>query len=244
MKKIIFILLIFICYQTFAEAPVFEKGNEKYTNGDYSGAESIYDSIISFGLESSELYYNLGNCHYKQQDWANAIWHYEKSLQLNITNQNTIYNLGLAKLRIIDQIEEIPKLFYKKWIKNITSLFNTKNWQIIALLSIWIVLIIQILRKFLNYKRKYLSDIFIILALISIFISYHSYEDNFIKNEAIIFSAAVVVNSAPTDNSTNLFSLHAGTKVTVIDQIGNWINIKIINGNSGWIKETNCKALN
>ena len=61
--------------------------------------------------------------------------------------------------------------------------------------------------------------------------------------EAIIFSSTTIANSAPTNNSTNLFSLHSGSKVEIVDAIGDWINIKIANGNNGWIKESDCKIL-
>ena len=65
--------------QTFAGEHLFTQGNEEYANENYSVATSYYDSILINQMESSELYYNLGNCYYKTQDWANAIWHYEKS---------------------------------------------------------------------------------------------------------------------------------------------------------------------
>jgi tetratricopeptide (TPR) repeat protein len=243
MKKLIFILSIFFCLQAFAEETLFTQANTEYENRSYSEAISLYDSIILNGLESTELYYNLGNCYYKIQDWANAIWHYEKSLKLNTTNKNTSHNLQLTKLRLIDQIEPIPQLFYKKWRKNLVHLLSTKKWQTLALLCIWIILIIQLLNRFLNYKKKYFTAFFNALTLILLLITYSSYQENHSKTEAIIFSSSVVVNSAPTENSTNLFSLHSGTKVELIEQIGTWINITLKNGNSGWIKKSDCKVL-
>ena len=203
-----------------------------------------FSRIVSNGLESSELYYNLGNCYYKTQDWANAIWYYEKSLRLNPNNQNTSYNLKLTKLKKIDQIEVMPKLFYKKWWNNLISLFSTKNWQILLILSIWIALTIQLLKRGGKYKRNHLSVFFNTLVLILFSIYYSSYQENYSKTQAIIFASSVSVNSAPTNNSTNLFSLHSGTKVEVIDEIGSWLNIEIGNGNSGWIQRSSCKKIN
>ena len=43
--------------------------------------------------------------------------------------------------------------------------------------------------------------------------------------------------SAPSENSKNLFTIHLGTKVLLIDKIGNWHNIKLDNGSKGWIKD-------
>jgi len=242
MKRIIFILSLFICTQSFASEQVFEQGNKQYTDENYSVAISLYDSILSTGMESSELYYNLGNCHYKNNDWANAIWHYEKSLQIN-NNKKTTHNLKLAKLKIIDRIEPLPKLFYKRWWLNLTKTLGTQVWQILALLGICLIFTLQLISQFTTMKSKLIIKTLSTITLIILFITQTSYYNNFIKKEAIIFSETITINSAPTRNSTNLFTLHAGSKVEIIDVIGDWINIKIANGNSGWTESQSIKDL-
>ena len=236
MKKITLLLFILLCIQTFAEQPLFKEGNKEYTNGNYSVAISLYDSILTKSLESSELYYNLGNSYYKTQDWANAIWHYEKSLKLR-RNKKTLQNLKLTRLKIIDRIELIPQLFYKKWWNNLTNIFSVKIWQILTILCIWIVLIIS----FTNYKKNIFLASF--TTLILLLLTHSSYKKNYNKKEAIIFSSTTTANSAPTNNSTNLFSLHSGTKVEIIDSINDWINVKIVNGDNGWIEKSDCKII-
>jgi len=242
MKLKTLIITLLVSISSFASDQLFEKANKAYNNSDYTSAITLYDSILTIGLESSELYYNLGNCHYKAQNWANAIWHYEKSLKLE-RNEKTIQNLELANLKIIDRIEEIPQLFYKKWWSSFISMFNTFSWQLISILIIWFALAIKILSQFTNYKKEHFLSILYSLTLISVFATYSSYQRNITKKEAIIFTSSVVVNSAPTTNSTNLFSLHSGSKIEILDTIGEWINIKIANGSSGWIKESGCKLL-
>ena len=242
MKRLIFILSLFICSQNFASEQVFELGNKQYVNENYSAAISLYDSILISGLESSELYYNLGNCHYKTNDWANAIWHYEKSLQLN-NNEKTKHNLELVKLKIIDRIEPLPQLFYKKWWINLTQNLSTQVWQILTLFGMGFIFILQLISQFTSLKNKLITKIFSAITVIILLITQTSYHNNFTKKEAIIFSETITVNSAPTISSTNLFTLHAGSKVEIIDTIGDWINIKIANGNSGWINHNTIKDL-
>lgn len=242
MKLKTLIITLLVSISSFASDQLFEKANKAYNNSDYTSAIALYDSILTIGLESSELYYNLGNCHYKAQDWANAIWHYEKCLKLE-RNDKTIQNLELANLKIIDRIEDIPQLFYKKWWSSFISIFNTFSWQLISILIIWLALTIKILSQFTNYKKEHFLSILYSLALISVFATYSSYQRNITKKEAIIFTSSVVVNSAPTTNSTNLFSLHSGSKIEILDTIGEWINIKIANGNSGWILQNSIKEL-
>ena len=244
MKKLIFILSTLFCLQSFGQDSLFIQANNKYSKGSYEGAISLYDSILSSGLESSELFYNIGNCYYKQKDWANAIWHYEKSLKLNSKNKNALHNLQITQLKIIDQIESIPQLFYQKWWHNIISSLRTNTWQILAILCIWVILIIKLLKMLKKFNTKYLLNFLSLLTVMLFYITYYSHRENYTQNEAIIFSSSVVVNSAPTDNSTKLFSLHSGTKIEIVERIGNWINITLGNGNSGWIKESECKILN
>ena len=129
MKRIILALSLLLCLKNTAKETLFLQANKEYANENYSAAISLYDSITSIGLESSELFYNLGNCYYKNQDWANAIWHYEKSLKLNANNENTSHNLEITNLKIIDRIESIPELFYKRWWKSLISLLTTNTWK-------------------------------------------------------------------------------------------------------------------
>ena len=242
MKLKTLIITLLLSISSFASDQLFEKANKAYNNSDYTSAITLYDSILTLGLESSELYFNLGNCNYKAQAWANAIWHYEKSLKLE-KNDKTIQNLELANLKIIDRIEEIPQLFYIKWWSSFISIFNIFSWQLISILIFWLALIIKILSQFTNYKKKHFLSILYSFALISVFATYSSYQVNITKKEAIIFTSSIVVNSAPTINSTNLFSLHSGSKIEILDTIGEWINIRIANGNEGWINQREVKKL-
>ena len=242
MKKIIFIITILFNLQTFSENSLFVEANEQYNKQNYDSAILLYDSIISNGFESSELYYNLGNCYYKTEDWAHAIWNYEKSLSLK-KNINTIENLKLTKLKIKDKIEPLPQLFYKEWWHNTSNLLSVEMWQILTLFCVWIILLVRIINRFTNTKQKYSFHFLNILFIILLSISLSSYQENHKKNKAIIFSSSVNVNSAPTEESKNLFSLHSGTKVTILDSIGDWINIKIEDGKNGWIKKSNCRIL-
>ena len=96
---------------------------------------------------------------------------------------------------------------------------------------------------FTTYRKDKLSHILLLTTVLLLLFSNFSYNNTITKKEGIIFSSSVIVNSAPTANSTNLFSLHAGIKIEVADEIGDWINIKITNGNTGWIKKNHCKVL-
>jgi SH3-like domain-containing protein len=53
---------------------------------------------------------------------------------------------------------------------------------------------------------------------------------------AIITSSSVSVLSEPKNRSKELFVIHEGLKVKIMDQIEDWIEVKLSNGNEGWVK--------
>ena len=55
---------------------------------------------------------------------------------------------------------------------------------------------------------------------------------------AIVFSSTVTVKSSPDNSGTDLFVIHEGLKVQIKDEVGSWYNIRLADGNSGWVQKT------
>jgi hypothetical protein len=55
------------------------------------------------------------------------------------------------------------------------------------------------------------------------------------RSEAIVMSTAASVKSSPDRSATELFVLHEGTKVTLREQVGEWIEVTISDGSRGWM---------
>jgi len=107
---------------------------------------------------------------------------------------------------------------------------------------VWISFIIYSYNSFLNKNKKSVLYL-VILSFFLFFVTIKKYNQNINVKEAIIYSSVINVMSAPSEQSTNLFSLHIGTKVNIEDQIENWVNIKIANGKKGWVLIENLKEI-
>jgi tetratricopeptide (TPR) repeat protein len=162
MRTTLTILFTFFVTQCIANEDLFSQANEKYMIEDYIEASRLYEQILTNGLESSELYYNLGNCYYHIQDYANSIWYYEKSLLLK-NNKQTRENLELSNLEIIDKIDTFPKIFYLKWWSDFVQLNSTWNWQMTAIICIWssIILVLITIFSSINLTKLVFASIFI-----------------------------------------------------------------------------------
>ncbi|NLO02785.1 MAG: SH3 domain-containing protein, partial [Bacteroidales bacterium] len=58
------------------------------------------------------------------------------------------------------------------------------------------------------------------------------------RNHAIVFCPRVTVKSAPSLNSTDLFLLYEGVKVEISDSLDMWKEIKLSDGNLGWLPDS------
>lgn len=245
MKKVTTIVLFILTANfLFAAEALFEQANNYYATGKYEDAILLYDSIKQSGLQSEELFYNMGNTYYKLQDFPNSILYYEKTLKSNTNHEDALHNLKLTQLRIVDKIDPIPSLFYERWIDNCTLLIPFESWATLSLILLWGSFILFVLRKTtsINFSNR-ICILLIILSAVTFVFANNQFQQKNMQKSAIVFSSSVIIKSAPSFNSNDLFSLHAGSKIAITDQIGSWIHIKLANGNKGWMLKENCKEI-
>lgn len=241
-KTILFIVVLFLMLFSYASENqlVIAKANKAYAEGLFTKAVELYKQVLTSGNESWELYYNLGNSYYKLNDFTSAILYYEKAKKLNPGNEDINFNIKVTNNKIADRIEPLPEMFYKRWYRNLVELFSVDNWARIVILSFILSLSFGLLyvisqRVLLRKVGFWTGIIFFIISLISVLFSvqnYHTLQNN---TEAIIFTPTVTIKSSPDEKSIDLFVLHEGAKVQILDNIGNWYEIRIANGSVGWL---------
>ncbi|MDY0344357.1 MAG: tetratricopeptide repeat protein [Lentimicrobium sp.] len=226
----------------------FEKANKAYIAGFYENAIDLYENILKNGQESSKLYYNLGNAYFKTEQIPQAILNFERALMFDPSNEDYQYNLKVANAKIVDKIEVIPELFYLRWWATIKQWFPPDTWISLALTAftlIFFALALFLLSKQIIQRKIMFGSgvIFFIVAILSGTIAYQTYKSNESEKGAIVFTPTLPVKSSPDDSSIDLFVIHEGLKVQLIDKIGDWYEIRIANGSKGWVKTTTVEPL-
>ena len=227
---------------------LFDNANLLYKEGKFEEAIKLYKEIEAKDSVSSALYYNLGNSYYKLNNVANTIYNYEKALLLNPLNSDAANNLKFARRMTIDNIEELPKTFLQRLEMNYLQKFSYNQWAILTIVFSFLAATLFLLFYFStisNKKRIYFitSITSFFLLIFSVFITYHQYQKAINTKYAIIFSPKIAVNNAPTSNSEEIFELHEGTKVNVLDAVDTWNKIKLADGKIGWIPSKDIKML-
>ncbi len=244
------VVLLFIPFFMLANSAktLFEIANDHFNKGEYEQSITLYDSLIKNNIVSSSIYYNLGNAYYKTDDIPRAILYYEKAKKIDPTNKDINYNLELANTHIADRIKSVPEFFLKTWWKKVVYFFNEEQWMYINI-GVFSILMIFIAVYFVSNKpntKKFsftLSIIFILLSFISGIIGYNSYKIKTTHNTSIIFTPTVNVKSAPDENSSTIFILHQGTKVSLLDESRDWQKIKLANGSEGWLLKSDFEKI-
>lgn len=245
MKKapsIISIIIVFLSSISFCDEIThqFETANDYYRKGEYEKALSIYEQILNNGYVSSDLYYNIGNTYHKLENIPAAILYYERAKKLSPSDEDIDFNLKLANLRVVDKIDPIPRFFIVEWWYSLSNIFNSEKWSIITIISSWLFVLSILVIRLINIPIiKNLFIPIIILSMISIIftflLSYTQYKYENDKTVAIVFSQNVSVKSSPDEAGTDLFVIHEGVKVKILDSLNEWIKIKLADGKVGWI---------
>jgi tetratricopeptide (TPR) repeat protein len=218
----------------------FYQGVTYFTAGSYKEALQIWTDIYNTGYRSANLDYNIGNAYYKLNNIPLAILFYERAYLLKPADENINYNLQIARTLIVDRFQEIPELFFIKWYNLVSLFLSTNSWAKISITSFILFLLLLSLYIYSSrYRHKvigfWLGVFFIVLSLTSLAFTIRNKSLVYDSRKAIISSPMVNGKSSPDKSGNDIFVLHEGTKVTVEDEVGEWSEIRLSDGNKGWV---------
>jgi tetratricopeptide (TPR) repeat protein len=226
----------------------FRKGVELYTAGNFEEALREWTEIYDTGYRSAALNYNIGNAHFKLNNVPESILFYERALLLKPGDDNISYNLQIARTLVVDKFDEIPGLFFVRWFDFLSLMIPSNGWAVVSIITF--VMFLVLLSVFIyssRYRTKVLSFWAAILLLLlsgsSLALTLRNKSLVYDSREAVIFSPSVNGKSSPDASGTDLFILHEGSKVTIEDEVGEWYEIRLSDGNKGWIPSNSLEII-
>ncbi len=220
---------------------IFKKANKEYHNRDYQQAISDYLSIVNQNYTSPELYFNLGNCYYRTDSDGKAILFYEKAKRLSPSDKDIALNIQLANLKVTDKIESMNDFILVQWWHNLIRSSTANEWAIWAIITLWLTLSTVLLFFFspsiILRKAGFFSAIIFLVILAFLFVATISRSHFDDQKYAIILSSSVHVMSEPDEQSKELFVLHEGVKVKILNSSYNYMNIELPDDKQGWVED-------
>jgi tetratricopeptide (TPR) repeat protein len=244
-KRYILILLIF---SLFARVSVsqdtnkdkFYQGVTYFTAGSYDKALQVWTEIYKTGYRSANLAYNIGNAYFKLNNIPSAILYYERAYLLKPGDENINYNLQVARTLNVDRFQEIPELFFIKWYNFVSLSLSSDTWARFSIITFIIFLLFLSLYIYSARHRNkvfgfWFALLFIFLSLSTLALTVRNKSLVYNSHKAIITSPLISGKSSPDKSGNDLFVLHEGTKVTIEDEVGEWLEIRLSDGNKGWV---------
>ena len=250
--KFVFYLLLTTIFPMALHASdrdsVLLRAEQYYQQNEFSKAIAEYQSLAETGWTSAELFYNMGNAYFKNHDIKSAILYYERAKRLAPNDEAIDFNLNLSRSLIFDKVEAVPELFLITWGKAIRDWMTVRTWSWWSIGSFAAVLTLALLFLFVRNMRVRRIAFGLCVCCFALSLSTFTFASLQKANiertdEAIVFAPSVTVKSSPDDSGNNLFVLHEGIKVRIEDQIGEWCEVRIADGNKGWMRMSELKVI-
>ena len=240
------LMLLAVSFSTSAQEKdyvdsLWDAANLAYVEGRWADAISDYQMISSMGLESASLYCNTGDAFFKDGNVPMAILYYERALKLDPSYDDARYNLDLLNSTIQDRIDPVPEFVLKAWAREICYIMDSNAWAVCFFVLFALTLamaLLFLLAPTVGGRRTgfFTGIVLLLLAVFSLCFSVWQKNDYMKAEGAIVMRPVTSVKSSPSaEASKDLFILHEGTKVKIIDQVGSWNNIELADGRQGWI---------
>lgn len=231
------------------ELPLKSDADSAYAHEDFVKAAEIYKTLLAANGGSAQLYFNLGNAYYRQDSIARAILYYERARLLDPSDDDIRFNLEMARSKTVDRVMPANDMFFVSLFNNLVRQLSIHTWTWIAILCFILLLAAFAAYLFLPSLagKKTGFTVAIIALLVCIFANIaanqqlHQMEN---RTNAVIMAPSVVVKSTPSTSGTDLFILHEGTRVGIVDDTMNeWMEIRMNDGKQGWIHRSEAEVI-
>ena len=244
MKKLLYLLPSLLLFfnsvlSAQTEVDLYLQGNGQYEAGEYEVAIKSYMDIVEMGLESPELWYNLGNSYYKLGRSGYSILAYERAKKLSPGDESILYNLKAANLSLKDKVTAPRENMIIRSLRSVRDMVSSdeliKFLILLYLASIFIYALTLFMingkiRRALNYSLIAFGTLFFFTSVFGGLKIEHELN----STRAVVMVEEMSVSSAPEEIGEELFLLHEGTSVELIGGSDSWVQIRLIDGKSGW----------
>ncbi len=248
MNKLFFFLAFILINTSNAIAQtnwneLLPKAEEAYQNKNYPKAIDNYSKaleLIPSKEKSSDVHYNLANSYYKNEQLGKAILHYEKAKLISSNNSDINYNLEIAKDEVKGDVIPIQPFFLVKWWNRIKMSLTSFAWGVLAITFLWLgimgFLVWMFFKKREQKKYGFLAGvIFILLSIIPFIFAFGKNSIEKDSGRAILMVSQTEFRNAP--DGTSEFIIYEGTEMEILDRIGEWSKVRLLNSDVGWVQK-------
>ncbi len=235
MKSFLSLLFAFLCAGKILAADFasnFSAANELYAKGDFAAAAAGYDKILQSGRVSPALLFNYGNAEFKSGNLGKAIAAFRQAELLAPRDSEIRANLGFVRNQV-----QGPLLQESRWRAALGQL-TLNQWTFLAAIALWLTFLSLAAAQFRPALAPKLRSATVFLAVLAIlFGAATGFQavGHFSQQTAVVISDNATARSGPFDDAQNVFAVHDGAELPVLDQYGVWVQVADGPGRTGWL---------
>ncbi len=206
------------------------------------------EAIKSKGVQSPDLYYNIGVCQARLNQESEAILSFLRCLNLN-----SAHKPARANLEYLISLSNDSQLYPQRQFIS-SQMLDLYDWFSInrSSLAVLILLLLSVacMHWLLHHHQDREKGLPILLLIVCgvLLLSFNSllitkvYRMNH-NRKAVIVQGSVIMRAEQQPESRSIRTLHRSLIVQVAQQEGDWARIILPNGNSGWVKSSDLERV-
>lgn len=237
------LMAVFLCAGTLFASDVtanFSAANQFYAEGKFSEAAKAYESILNSGAVSPNLLFNDGNAEFKSGNLGRAIAAYRRAALLAPRDADVRANLEFARNQV--QGVTVRESHWENWLGSLTL----NEWTALAMIAFWLALLLFAAMQIRPALKNVLRGPARVVAIAAIFFCASLAAATMIhtsKSIAVVVLPDAVTRSGPFNDAQNVFAVHDGAELAVLDQRNGWVQVSDGSGRTGWMEDSQVKVL-
>jgi tetratricopeptide (TPR) repeat protein len=225
---------------------VFDRGCDLYEQGDFGAAAEHFEALITRGVRSADVYYNLGNAYYKQGNIGKAVANYKRAFILAPRDEDIGENLDL--LRSIVGFRDTTAAYDLSSFAGLPlRLASPRELQIVFYIGYYLGVAAFMCALLLRGQlRRRSVQVLIALVVVAVAASVSArYGASRLggSSEAVVTAEQTEFMSGPGNAFDELIRLPDGVEVTVRARSGLWVEVELRTGEIGWVREQNLEPI-
>ncbi len=228
---------------------VMAEANAQYERGEYAEAAQQYEALARRGYREPAISFNLGNAYMQDGDLGRAVLNYLRAEELSPRDEDIAFNLALVRSRTVDRVQaEGNSLaasvsdFGRRWAT--TGEFGLAAlvlWAVVGVATCVVILAPAVRLRALLRGGAAAAFVLMVAALTLTLTMLYS---NTYENSGVVTVRTVEVLDGPGEQFREVFALHSGAQVRIVDSRHGWVGIALPGGElRGWAPDYAIEAV-
>lgn len=213
----------------------FDRAVAAYEQEDFAASIEAFEQLVTEGVVSPEVFFNLGNAYRKSGKLGAAIANYERALYLNPAFESAAVNLSQCRQLTKGQFEQTALPSWDNRMRFLDGVTPSMAGAF-AILSWFLFWSLLGVRKV--FSLKYLRRVAGLALVLTVLSGSAAWVRSHPPLVGIINVDSVAARVATAESAQSRFTLNEGDRVLVERREAGWARIRTSDGGRGWIPDT------